>query len=142
MPTSLLWTDAFPETEIVAVVTDAVGATLSIVIVVVAVAALVGPSNALPVTEFALSLGCIVPSEQFEVVTVYVVPDPLTENVHPVASVAVSGFSKSSAAKPVTLWEKTRLYEAFESLRGDVVLLEKVLTVGPEELPTYPAKRI
>ena len=30
MPTSLLWTDAFPETEIVAVVTDAVGADVSI----------------------------------------------------------------------------------------------------------------
>ena len=29
MPTSLLWTDAFPETEIVAVVTDAVGADVS-----------------------------------------------------------------------------------------------------------------
>ena len=29
MPTSLLWTNAFPETEIVAVVTDAVGAAVS-----------------------------------------------------------------------------------------------------------------
>ena len=68
------------------------------------------------------------------------VPDPVSEYEHPV--VAVSAFSKSSVVKPVTLWEKTTLYEAFESFRGVAVLLEKVLTVGPEELPTYPAKRI
>ena len=67
------------------------------------------------------------------------VPDPVSEYEHPVA---VPAFSKSSVAKPVTLWEKTTLYEAFESFRGVVVLLEKVVTVGPVELPTYPAKRI
>ena len=67
------------------------------------------------------------------------VPDPVSEYEHPVA---VPAFSMSSVVKPVTLWEKTRLYEAIESLRGVVVLLEKVLTVGPEELPTYPAKRM
>ena len=116
--------------KIVAVVTVAVGATLSIVIVVLAVAALVGPLRALPVTEFALSLGCIVttdPTEQSEVVKVYVVPDPLIANVHPVA---VPAFSKSSVVKPVTLCEKTRLYEAIESFRGVEVALEKVVTFG------------
>ena len=55
------------------------------------------------------------------------VPDPVTVYEHPVA---VPAFSKSSAAKPVTLCEKTTLYEAFESFRGVAVLLEKVLTVG------------
>ena len=66
-------------------------------------------------------------------------PDPDTEYEHPVE---VPAFSKSSEAKPVTLCENTTLYEAFESFRGVVVLLEKVVTVGPVELPTYPAKRI
>ena len=56
------------------------------------------------------------------------VPDPVSEYEHPV--VAVSAFSKSSVVKPVTLCEKTILYVALESLRGVVVLLEKVLTVG------------
>ena len=42
----------------------------------------------------------------------------------------------------MTLCENTTLYEAFESFRGVVVLLEKVVTVGPVELPTYPDKRI
>ena len=55
------------------------------------------------------------------------VPDPVSEYEHPVA---VPAFSKSSVVKPVTLWEKITLYEAIESLRGVVVLLEKVLTVG------------
>ena len=55
------------------------------------------------------------------------VPDPASEYEQPGNALA---FSKSSVVKPVTLWEKTTLYEAFESFRGVAVLLEKVLTVG------------
>ena len=57
VPTSELCTEAFPVARIVATVTDAVGETLSLVIVLVAVAALAGPSNALPETELAFILG-------------------------------------------------------------------------------------
>ena len=57
VPASELCTEALPEARIVAVVTDAVGAKLSLVIVLVAVAALAGPSNALPETELAFILG-------------------------------------------------------------------------------------
>ena len=55
------------------------------------------------------------------------VPEPVSEYEHPVA---VPAFSMSSVVKPVTLWEKTTLYEAIESFRGVEVALEKVVTFG------------
>ena len=75
-----------------------VGTVRSITIVEEAEDALIGPTEE-PVTAFALSLGCKVPSPHEETVSVYVVPLPLTAKEQ---LVAVPVFSKSAFSIPVT----------------------------------------
>jgi hypothetical protein len=75
-----------------------VGDVRSITIVDEAKDALMGPTDE-PVTEFALSLGCRVPSPHEETDNVYEVPLPPTEKEQ---FIAVPAFSKSAFSMPVT----------------------------------------
>jgi hypothetical protein len=86
-------------------VLGALGAVRSIVIVVVAVATLVGPtSEALLVTELAASLGITVPSLHPEIVIIKL--EPLVALGEKVQSVAVPAFEKSPETKPLIDSEK------------------------------------
>ncbi len=97
VPVSELDTDAEPDDLIVAAVNVTVGATVSLVIVVVATESAAGPLfPAVSDTPSAVKRGWIVPSGQVAV-TVYDEPEPDTAKEQPVA---VPEFAKSPPAPP------------------------------------------